>query len=124
MPIYEYDCRSCHRRVSLLLRIADLEQSQTCPYCGESEMVRILSRFSVHKSISTIYEESGEPGMSQSADYYKDPRNIGRGVEKRFKNMNIEMPSSIQQSINEAREGKLPDSLKDLNSAASDTTYH
>jgi len=78
----------------------------------------------MHKSLSTIYEESGEPGPSQSSDYYKDPRNIGRHVEKKFKDMNIEMPSEIQQSINAAREGVLPDSLKDLNSASSDTAYH
>ena len=124
MPIYEYKCQNCNRKVSIFMRISQYDPNPGCPICGKSGLVRIFSSFAMHKSLSTIYEESGEPGPSQSSDYYKDPRNIGRHVEKKFKDMNIEMPSEIQQSINVAREGVLPDSLKDLNSASSDTAYH
>lgn len=114
MPIYEYSCHNCNRKVSLILPISDLDKSQNCPLCGKSDLVRVISTFAIHKSLGTIYEQSGEPGLSQSSNYYKDPRNIGRGVEKRFKKMNVEIPAEIQQSIAEAREGNLPHSLKDL----------
>jgi len=52
--------------------------------------------------------------MNAPPGYYKDPRNIGRWAEKRFQDMGIEMPSSVQETIQAAREGELPKPLKDL----------
>jgi putative FmdB family regulatory protein len=125
MPIYEYACPNCDRRVSIFLRMADAASNPACPVCSKSGLTRIISSFAIHKSIGTIYEESDDSGPFQSKDYYKDPRNIGRHLEKKFKDMNIEIPSEIRQSISEAREGALPKSLKDLDSgASSDSAYH
>jgi len=95
-----------------------------CPTCGNTNMVRTVSRFAYHKSIKTVWEESSEPTLTLSPDYYKDPRNIGRWAEKRFKEMGIEMPTFLQEKIQAAREGELPESLKDLKSAIPDTAYH
>ena len=58
-----------------------------------------------------------------SEDYYKDPRNIGRGLEKQFKDMNMQIPAEIQNSIDSARDGVLPDSIRDLDSASPDSAY-
>ena len=44
-------------------------------------------------------------------DFYKDPRNIGRWTEKKFKDMGVDMPSELKQEIDAAREGELPESL-------------
>lgn len=74
--------------------------------------------------MKTIHEESGEPTMFPSQDYYKDPRNVGRWVEKRFQDMGMEMPGEIQQKIQAAREGELPEPLKELQSAPPDASYH
>ena len=85
-------------------------------------MKRIFSSFAMHRSLQSLYEENSDP---RSQDYYNDPRNIGRSLEKRFQDMNMEMPSEIRQSIDSAREGVLPESLKDLDSGSSaDTAYH
>ena len=62
--------------------------------------------------------------MSPNPEYYKDPRNIGRWTEKRFRDMGMEMPAEIQQQVQAAREGELPGSLKELQSASPDATYH
>ena len=74
--------------------------------------------------MKTVWEESGEPTNVPSPDYYKDPRNIGRWVENKFQDMGMELPSEVQKTIQAAREGELPDSLKDLKSATPDATYH
>jgi hypothetical protein len=94
-----------------------------CSICGSADVARVISTFAYHKSLKTIHEESGEPGMYPGEDYYKDPRNIGRSTEKRFKELGMEMPSEIQQKIQAAREGELPESVKDLQSASPDATY-
>ena len=124
MPIYEYMCSTCNKKVTVFLRTASAEGKPLCPVCGNGSLTRIISGFAMHKSISTIYEESGTPGEAISADYYKDPRNIGRRLEKQLHDSNIEMPPEIRRSITEAREGNLPGSLKDLDSAAADSAYN
>jgi len=63
--------------------------------------------------MKTIHEQAGEPQMFPSPDYYKDPRNIGRWAEKRFKQMGMDMPAQIQEEIQAARQGELPKSLKE-----------
>jgi hypothetical protein len=83
----------------------------------------VISGFSYHKSLKTVWEESGEPTMHPGDDYYKDPRNIGRWVEKRFQDMGQELPSRIQEQIEAAREGVLPEPLKDLESASPTAAY-
>ena len=64
--------------------------------------------------MKTIHEETGEPQMLPSPDYYKDPRNIGRWAEKRVKEMGLEMPPPVQEMIQAAREGEMPPPVKEL----------
>lgn len=113
MPIYEFSCHKCSRRFSLLTRSWAESVGAACPECGSDDVARLVARFSYHKSVSTIHEESGEPGMFPSDDFYRDPRNIGRWTEKRFADMGLEMPPEVREEIEAAREGELPDSLKD-----------
>ena len=124
MPIYEFLCQSCHRKASFLVKGFSASFVPKCPYCGSTSVVRSVSSFAYHKSTQTVWEESGEPSLSSSPDYYKDPRNIGRWAEKRFKEMGVEMPAHLQEKIQAAREGELPDSLKELKGATPDTAYH
>ena len=56
MPIYEYRCNNCHRRVSILVR-SSCGSLETCPSCGSTELNRLFSTFSVRKSDQTIYED-------------------------------------------------------------------
>ena len=124
MPIYEFSCPSCCKKTSFFVKTASSPFEPKCPVCGSADLVRVISSFAHHKSIETIHEESGEPGMFPSQDYYKDPRNIGRTVEERFQKMGMEMPAELQQKIQAAREGDLPEPLKELKSASPDTSYH
>ena len=75
--------------------------------------MRVVSRFAYHKSMQAVWEESGEPKRSSGPDFFKDPRNVGRWTEKKFKEMGLDMPDSIKEEIQAAREGELPKSLKD-----------
>lgn len=104
------------------MRISSADQCPACPECHSADMTRIFSSFAMHRSVQSLYENNSDP---RSPDYYKDPRNIGRQLEDRFKKMNMDVPSEIRQSIDSAREGVLPESLKDLDSGSSpDTAYH
>ena len=114
MPIYEFRCQDCHQRSSFLIKNVTHSLTPVCRACGSSKLVRLVSSFAYHKSLQTIHEEAGEPQMFPGPDYYKDPRNIGRWAEKRFDEMGVEMPASAQEMIQAAREGELPETVKDL----------
>lgn len=114
MPLYEFSCNLCRQKFSLLAKSVAQPLSPVCPTCGSKEVTRLLSSFSYHKSERTIWEEAGEPQRFPAPDYYKDPRNIGRWTEKRLKEMGVEMPSKVQEMIQAARQGELPEPVKEL----------
>ncbi|MFC2003414.1 FmdB family zinc ribbon protein [Chloroflexota bacterium] len=113
MPIYEFLCQKCHTKTNVLVKSVNAPLAAQCSACDSSDLVRCVSRFAYHKSLQTVWEESGEPQRSPSPDYYKDPRNIGRSTEKRFKELGLDMPQQIKGEIQAAREGELPKSLKE-----------
>jgi putative FmdB family regulatory protein len=123
MPIYEFICQNCHRRTSFLIRAASAPFVLKCSFCGNANLSRVISGFAYHKSLKTVWEESGEPTMHPDDSYYRDPRNIGRRVEKKFQDMGQEMPAQIQEEIRAAREGVLPEPLKDLESVSPTAAY-
>jgi len=123
MPIYEFNCQNCHRRLTFLVRGISAPFTPKCSSCGNTNLSRVISDFAYHKSLKTVWEESGEPTMRPGDDYYRDPRNIGRWVEKKFQDMGQEIPFQIQDKIKAAREGILPEPLKDLESASPTAAY-
>ena len=114
MPIYEYRCQDCRKRTSVFLRTVSTPADARCEHCGSAAVERLISGFAYHKSMQSVWEESGEPTANPSMDYYKDPRNIGRWTEKRLKELGTEVPPQVQQMIDAAREGELPPSVKDV----------
>lgn len=114
MPVYEFQCKDCKQRTNIFVKSISEHLSPVCPKCRGKNMARLISSFAYHKSIATIHEEAGEPTMFPGSDYYKDPRNIGRWTEKRMKELGTEMPDSVKEMIQAAREGEMPAPVKDL----------
>lgn len=111
MPIYEYSCKSCKRLTSQFVRNPDRETVPACQHCG-GKTARVFSKFAHHKSEARVLEEYGE--MPRSAEEYRDPRQIGRWVEKKFDDYGMDLPDGAREMIDAAREGELPDAVKDL----------
>ena len=111
MPIYEYKCRACSRLTSAFVRSVEKEVAPACQHCG-GKTARALSRFAYHKSEQRALEDYG--AMPRTADEYRDPRQIGRWVEKKFDDYGMDLPEPAREMIDAAREGELPDAVKDL----------
>jgi putative FmdB family regulatory protein len=114
MPIYEYVCQECGKLTSVFVRTVNSEVSAVCGSCGSVNLKRAISRVSIGRTDAQIMEQYGVPQAGQGPDAYKDPRQIGRWVEKRFDEMGMELPSEARQMIDAAREGEFPDPVKDL----------
>ncbi len=114
MPIYEFRCRQCGRLTSVFARTVSSPVDPTCAGCGGKELERAPTKFAYHRSDQQVLEAYGVPDPAAGPDAYKDPRQIGRWVEKRFDEMGVELPSEARQMIDAAREGEFPAPVNDL----------
>lgn len=112
MPIYEFKCQDCGRLISVFVKRMRSSHRARCRHCGGRNLERVVSRFAYHKSEQSILEEYGsEPKRLED---YKDPRQIGRWVERKFGEYGVELPDEARKMIDAAREGEFPEPLKDV----------
>jgi putative FmdB family regulatory protein len=50
MPIYEYRCQSCRRRVDVFVQGFSPPENPSCTKCGSKDLSRIYSAFAVRRS--------------------------------------------------------------------------
>src|SRR5262245_2940431 len=77
MPIYEYHCADCRRRVSLLVMRISAPEPPQCPRCGGAQLTRLMSRFATLRSEDDRLESLADPGQLGDLDE-SDPRSVAR----------------------------------------------
>ena len=112
MPIYEFRCADCGRITNHFTRKIDTEVRPPCEHCGSAATSRMMSKFGRTYSHSDIVERYGDP--SGDPNSFRDPRQIGSWVEKRFEEYGMDLPEGAREMIDAAREGEFPDPVKDL----------
>jgi putative FmdB family regulatory protein len=53
MPLYEYTCRGCAKRIEVLQPMGADARGLSCPSCGASRLVRVLSTFATASAPDT-----------------------------------------------------------------------
>ena len=111
MPIYEYRCGACQKVSSFFIKAINDPLEPVCAHCHSRDMQRRISSFAMGKTTRSVHERNPSAGGVPSPDYYSDPRNIGRHVEESFAHYGMEMPQSVRERIEAAREGEVPKGL-------------
>jgi len=111
MPIYEYRCQACAEVSSFFLRSISSQIEPVCSHCQSEDMERRMSSFAMGKTVSSVHENFSSGSEHRSPDFYKDPRNIGRGVEAAFTKQGMPMPQSVRDNIDAVRSGETPKGL-------------
>ena len=114
MPIYEFRCDECRRITNHFSRKPDPKAEAACEHCGSESTQRLVSSFARTYSRADVLEKYGDPAVDGDKADLRDPRQIGSWVEKRFDEYGIDMPESAREMIDAAREGDLPDPVKNL----------
>lgn len=107
MPIYEYRCEACAKVSSILVRSPQAAQPE-CQHCGSRALKKLISKVARKKSAGDVVAEYGTP---RPGEPYRDPRQIGQWMERRFEQYGVELPESSRAMIDAAREGVLPDEV-------------
>ncbi len=103
MPIYEYDCHDCHRRVSLLVLRPSAAASPTCPRWGGSALSRLMSRFATVKS-----EEARLDALTDSSSLgdldENNPASVARFMKKMGREFGDDLGDDFESAMDEAME--------------------
>ena len=107
MPVYEYRCNNCHRRVSILVRSFS-GSSVTCPNCGSRELNRLFSTFSVRKSDGDIYGDILSDSQLVRGLESNDPRALAEW-NKRMSQGDEEVAPEYEEMLDKMEAGEMPD---------------
>lgn len=108
MPIYEYRCNNCRRKVSIYLR--DFSASPKCPSCGAEDLVRLFSSFAVRKEGSTaIYEDILSDHRLVDGLMRNDPRALAEWNKRMSRGMDEEIAPQYEEMLDRMEHGEMPE---------------
>lgn len=105
MPIYEYLCRACGKRCSLLILNFRNPPSAGCRHCGSSQVDRLLSRFAAPKSEAARLESLTDPDNLGECDE-NDPHSTARFMKKMEDTMGEDLGDDMEAMMEQAGESK------------------
>ncbi len=105
MPIYEYRCRACGKRFSVLtLRVSERVDPR-CEKCGSTAADRLMSRFAMPKSEDARLDSLSDPSSLTGLDE-KDPKSVARWMRKMGKEMGEDVAGEdFDQMLDEMEAG-------------------
>jgi putative FmdB family regulatory protein len=101
VPIYEYECGACRRRVSLLVRSLARHAVPRCPRCGSAELSRLMSRFATVKSEDARLDSLADPSQYGDLDE-NDPKSVARFMKRMGREMGEDMGEDLDAAMDEA----------------------
>jgi putative FmdB family regulatory protein len=109
MPIYEYRCNKCRKKVSVLtLRVSEVIDPE-CDHCGSKDLSRLMSRFATVKSDEARLDALADPSNFSGLDE-NDPKSMARWMRKMGKEMGEEFSGDdFDQMVEEMEAGNMPD---------------
>jgi putative FmdB family regulatory protein len=102
VPIYEYRCHDCKRRVSIFWRsFSDIDtDSIACPRCGGNKLTRLVSRVRLVRSEESRLDDMADPSSFPDLDE-NDPKSLGRWMRKMQSEFGAEMGEGLGPEFDE-----------------------
>ena len=100
MPIYEYTCLKCRRKMSFLV-MSPSSFHPSCKFCSSSELEQNYSRFATPKSEDQRLESLADPSSLTGLDE-NDPGSVARWMKKMGKEMGEDFGEDIDQMADAA----------------------
>ena len=110
MPLYEYRCNGCHRRVTLLRSFSD-NSAPLCPECQSRNLTRLISRVSVLRSEESRLESLADPSSLAGLDE-SDPRSIARWMRKMSDETGEDMGPEFNEMVGRLEAGEDPEAVE------------
>ena len=111
MPIYEYRCQDCGRRLSVFWRSRTDVKSPICRRCGSENMTRLVSRVRVIRSEESRLDDLSDDAMLADVDE-NDPRSLGRWMRKMSREMGEDLGPEFDEIVGRLEAGEDPEEIE------------
>ena len=98
MPIYEYRCTSCKRKVTVLTLRASETVDPRCDHCGGRDLTRLMSRFAMVRSEESRLDDLADPSSLDGLDE-NDPKSMARWMRKMGKELGEDTGEDFDQMV-------------------------
>lgn len=117
MPIYEYRCPKCKKKVSVFFRsLSSVDhESAVCPNCGSGGLTRLMSRVRIIRGGSNSGDSGGDdlgdmPDLSGLDE--NDPRSMGRFMRKMAHESGEDLPPEFNEVVGRLEKGESPEDIE------------
>ena len=112
MPLYEYRCLDCKRRVSVQQSYSDYGKIQpACPACGGKHLERLISRIRFARSEESRLENLSDPAAWGDVDE-SDPRSMAKMMRKMGSELGEEMGPEFHEAVDRLEDGEDPEQIE------------
>ena len=114
MPIYEYRCYDCKRRVSIFWRTfseaEEEKQTPACPRCGGSDLTRLMSRVRVLRSEESRMDDMSNLDLPDLDE--NDPKSMGRWMRKMSAETGEDLGPEFNEVVGRLESGESPEAIE------------
>jgi putative FmdB family regulatory protein len=112
MPIYEYYCGDCRKRVNVFFRTMSeaSDEAARCPNCQGAHLRRLVSRVAVLKSEESRMENMADPSMMAGLEN-EDPRALASFMRRMSGEMGEPLDAEMSEVLDRLEAGESPDSI-------------
>jgi len=108
MPIYEYRCADCRKKVTVLtLRVSEVVDP-VCDRCGGRRLTRLMSRFAMVRSEGDRLDDLTNDGALGDVDE-SDPKSMARWMRKMGKELGDDAGEDFDEMVDDLETGGDPD---------------
>ena len=108
MPIYEYRCRTCGRKVTILtLRVSERVDA-ACEHCGGTKLDRLMSRFSLVRSDDQRLDDLADDASAGDVDE-SDPKSVARWMRKMGDELGPDAGQDFDELVDDIERGEADD---------------
>jgi putative FmdB family regulatory protein len=113
MPIYEYRCNDCRKRVTVYWRsFSEVETAPArCPACNGTDLTRLISRVAVLRSEESRLEGLADPSSLAGLDE-NDPQNMARWMRKMSHEMGEDLGPEFGEVVDRLEAGESPEEIE------------
>jgi len=113
MPIHEYRCHDCRRRVSVFWRtFAEAESGQpTCPLCNGKNLTRLVSRVRLVRSEGSRLDDLTDPSFLSDFDE-NDPRSMARMMRRMANEAGEDLGPEFEEVVGRLEAGEDPEAIE------------
>ena len=112
MPIYEYRCNQCMRKVAVWWRsLAQMQRSQLrCSRCGSEDLTRLVSGAAVLQSEESRLDSLADSDLGDLDE--NDPRSLGRWMRRMSAEVGEDLGDDFDEIVGRLEAGESPEDIE------------